>query len=131
MSYFIILLSCILLVCIDFIYLTLIKYAFTKQIQIIQRTKVKVNIYSVILCYIFLVFVINYFILQPKKSIWDAFLLGICIYGIYESTNMALFSRWYLYIAIIDTFWGGILFALTSYIIYTLIDYKLINNKYY
>jgi len=117
MSYiYTIIVSAVLLICIDFIYLNLIKNTFTKQIELIQKNKIKINIYSVILCYVFLVFAINYFVLQPKKSIWNAFLLGICIYGVYETTNLALFSQWSVYIAIIDTLWGGTLFALTTYI---------------
>ena len=94
MSYiYTIIVSAILLICIDFIYLNVIKNTFTKQIQMIQRSKIKTNIFSVMLCYVFLVFAINYFVLQPKKSVWDAFLLGICIYGVYETTNLSLFSQ--------------------------------------
>jgi len=113
-----IILSVVVLTCIDMVYLQLIKSLFMKQIQMIQRSKIQLNIYSTILCYVFLVFAINYFIIQPKKSAWDAFLLGICIYGVYETTNLSLFSQWSVNIAIIDTLWGGTLFALTTYITY-------------
>jgi uncharacterized membrane protein len=73
-----------------------------------------------ILCYLFLIAGINYFIIMPKRSVFDAFLLGIVIYGVYETTNFTLLNKWPLNIAIIDTLWGGILFALTTYITYAL-----------
>jgi uncharacterized membrane protein len=46
----------------------------------------------------------------------DAFLLGLVIYGVYETTNWALFSKWSPMSVIIDTLWGGILFAATTYV---------------
>jgi uncharacterized membrane protein len=47
----------------------------------------------------------------------DAFLLGIVIYGVYETTNYALFKDWSILTVIIDTLWGGTLFAITTYIV--------------
>jgi hypothetical protein len=69
------------------------------------------------LCYIFLIFALNYFIIQPKRSVNDAFFLGILIYGVYETTNYALFTKWSFLTVVIDTLWGGTLFALTTFII--------------
>jgi uncharacterized membrane protein len=60
---------------------------------------------------------INYFIIKPRRSVSDAFLLGIIIYGVYETTNLALFKNWSILTVIIDTLWGGILFATTTYIV--------------
>jgi uncharacterized membrane protein len=51
----------------------------------------------------------------------DAFLLGLVIYGTFDFTNMALFKKWSLTTSIIDTLWGGTLFALSTYIIKKLI----------
>lgn len=109
--------SAILLICIDFIYLNIIKKYFFKQIQIIQGSKPKINFLGALLCYIFLIVGINYFIIKPQKSVYDAFLLGIIIYGVYETTNYTVFDKWPVFIVVIDTLWGGILFALTTYII--------------
>jgi len=111
------LVSAILFVALDFFYLNLIKGIFTKQIQSIQGEPVKVNLLGVVLCYIFLIIGINYFIIGPNKSVSDAFLLGLVIYGVYETTNYALFKNWSTKILIIDTLWGGILFAITTFIV--------------
>jgi uncharacterized membrane protein len=90
---------------------------FDKQIQSVQGSAPKMNYLGAALCYIFLIVGINYFIIKPKKSVSDAFLLGIVIYGVYETTNYALLKNWSILTVIIDTLWGGILFAITTYII--------------
>lgn len=111
------LISAILFVVIDFVYLNLIKNYFTNQVKIVQGSPLKVNLLGVVLCYIFLIFGINYFIIRPKKSAYEAFLLGLLIYGVYETTNYALFSKWSILTVIMDTLWGGVLFALVTFII--------------
>jgi uncharacterized membrane protein len=109
--------SAIVFVTLDSIYLNFIKDYFSKQIELIQKTPIKINFIATLLSYLFLIFSINYFIIQPKRSIQDAFLLGLVIYGVFETTNMALFAKWSWTTVIIDTLWGGILFALTTTII--------------
>ena len=111
------LISAIVFISIDFIYLNLIKDFFNNQIKSIQGSEPKMNLLGAALCYIFLVIGINYFIIKPRKSVSDAFLLGIIIYGVYETTNYALLKNWSIITVIIDTLWGGILFATTTYIV--------------
>ena len=93
------------------------KIYFNNQIKLVQGSEPKVNYLGVALCYIFLIAGINYFIIKPRKSVNDAFLLGIVIYGVYETTNYALFKNWSILTVIIDTLWGGLLFAFTTYIV--------------
>ena len=111
------LISAIILITIDFVYLNVIKNYFLNQIQMVQGTQPKINYLGVALCYIFLIVGINYFIIKPHKSVSDAFLLGIVIYGVYETTNYALFKNWSILTVIMDTLWGGLLFASTTYVI--------------
>ena len=111
------LISAIVFVILDSIYLNLIKDYFGSQIKVIQGSPIKINYLATFICYIFLIFGLNYFIIKPNRSIQDAFLFGLIIYGVYETTNMALFSKWYWTTVFIDTLWGGTLFALTTLII--------------
>ena len=111
------LISAIVFITTDFIYLNVIKNYFFNQIKQVQGTEPKVNFLGVALCYIFLIAGINYFIIKPRKSVNDAFLLGIVIYGVYETTNYALFKNWSIITVIMDTLWGGLLFAFTTYIV--------------
>jgi uncharacterized membrane protein len=111
------LISAILFVVLDSIYLNLIKDYFLKQIYLVQKSPIKIDFLAILLCYMFLIFGINYFIIQPNRSILDAFILGIIIYGVYETTNKALLLKWSWLTVFMDTLWGGILFALTTYLI--------------
>jgi uncharacterized membrane protein len=119
---FLMLVSAIIFISIDFIYLNIMKSYFDNQVEKIQGTKIKMNLLGALLCYIFLIAGINYFIIKPRKSISDAFILGIIIYGVYETTNYALFKNWSILTVIMDTLWGGILFALTTYLVNLLRD---------
>ena len=104
----------------DFAFLYVMSSMFNKQIIAVQGSPVVFNAYATILCYIALIFGIYYFIIREKKSILDAFLLGIVIYAVYETTTLALLKNWAYKTAIIDTMWGGTLFALTTFIVYKL-----------
>jgi uncharacterized membrane protein len=114
---FLMLVSAIVFITTDFVYLNVIKDYFSNQIKLVQGSEPKVNFLGVALCYIFLIAGINYFIIKPRKSVNDAFLLGIVIYGVYETTNYALLKNWSIFTVFIDTLWGGLLFAFTTYIV--------------
>ena len=111
------LVSAIVFVCLDAAYLNYMKDYFNKQVQSVQGTKIQFNLLAAVICYIFLIYGLNYFIIRPKRSASDAFLLGLVIYGTYETTNWAIFTKWSPLSVIIDTLWGGILFALTTTIV--------------
>ena len=102
------------LVAIDFAYLTVIKGHFARQIAAVQGSPMVVNLFAAVATYVFLIFGLNYFIIRPKRSAWDAFLLGLVVYGVYDFTNLALLSKWQLFTALTDTLWGGTLFYLTT-----------------
>jgi len=111
------LISAIIFITTDYIYLNIVKDYFQNQIQKVQGSPIKLNFLGAAICYVFLIIGINYFIIKPHKSASEAFLLGLIIYGVYETTNYTLFKNWSIFTVIIDTLWGGILFATTTYII--------------
>lgn len=110
----------ILLVTIDSLYLYTIKDMFELQIAAVQRVSLQFRLSGAILCYLLLILGLYYFIILPKKSVMDAFLFGIVIYGVYETTNYTLLKKWKPEIVVIDTLWGGVLFAIVTSIIYKL-----------
>ena len=112
-------LSGIIMIVLDSIYLSNVgNNFFSPMIRNIQGTNLTINIYYAILCYLFLVLGLNYFIISQNKSLIDAFLLGILIYGVFETTSGAIFKNWKLIPSIIDTLWGGILFLSVTYLTY-------------
>lgn len=116
-----ILLPGIILVILDSIYLTANKKFFEEQVAAVQRVSLQPRLIGGVLCYFFLIFGLYHFILRTHSSPWNALLLGLVIYGVYESTNYLAFKKWKWQMVVIDTLWGGALFALT-----TLITYKFI-----
>lgn len=109
--------TAIFLILIDSIYLTLMKDYFNNQIKQVQGSPIQMNLYGTILCYILLIFGLYYFIIKDNRTLLDAFILGIVIYGVYELTTIALLKNWNVKTVIIDTLWGGILFVLTTYFV--------------
>ena len=109
------LLSAIVMLSLDFVYLSVMKSYFMNQVKNVQGSPLKLNYLGAAICYIFLIAGLNYFIIKPRKSVSDAFLLGLVIYGVYETTNYALFRNWSIISVLMDTLWGGLLFASTTY----------------
>lgn len=120
MFYFLLLISAVVLIVVDFVYLNVMHGYFDNQIRSIQGSSINMNYFGAILCYFFLIVGINYFIIFPRRSVTDAFLLGIIIYGVYETTNYTLLKNWTIQTVIIDTLWGGLLFAITTYVVNSL-----------
>jgi uncharacterized membrane protein len=114
---FFLLTSAVIFLSLDFVYLNLMKNYFNKQVQMVQGSPIKMNYLGAAICYLLLIIGIYYFIIKPRKPVSDAFLLGLVIYGVYETTNYALLKDWSIYSVIIDTAWGGILFATTTFIV--------------
>lgn len=110
-----ILLSAIIFVVIDSVYLTTISNYFNNQIILIQGSPLTMNFAGAIISYFFLIFGLYYFILREKRSIQDAFLFGLVIYMVYEATNKAIIKEWMWTTVLLDGLWGGILYALTTY----------------
>jgi uncharacterized membrane protein len=113
-------LSGLTLLLLDAVFLYMIAPIFQAQIIAVQGSPIQLNPLGAILSYVFLIFGLNYFILQEKRSVKDAFLLGLVIYGTYETTTLALLRKWRLQTAVIDTLWGGVLFGATTAIVYRL-----------
>jgi uncharacterized membrane protein len=106
------------LILLDLVYFYFMKSWFSNQILKIQGSSLQPNLVGAILCYISLTIGLYYFIIKDRRSIFDAFLLGIVIYSVYDLTNLALFRKWSPITVIIDSLWGGVLFGLTTSIIY-------------
>uniref|UniRef100_A0A6C0JH21 DUF2177 family protein n=1 Tax=viral metagenome TaxID=1070528 RepID=A0A6C0JH21_9ZZZZ len=115
-----IIISTIVLLVLDFTFLSVNKTAFENEVISVQRVIMRMNPVGAFFSYLFIIFAINYFILLKNRPVFEAAILGLIINGVYESTNYAIFKKWSANLAIMDTIWGGFLFALTTQITYTL-----------
>ena len=109
MKHFLLLYFIIILV--DSVYLYTMKTPFVKMIESIQNKNIKLRLYSIILCYLIVCTCIYNFLWKNKASYKEAFLLGCIIYGVFDTTNYALFRNWDITLSIVDTMWGGVLFS--------------------
>ena len=110
------------LLSLDAVYLSAMRDMFEIQIAAVQRVSLQFRTLGALLCYVFLITGLYYFIVKTRRSVADAFFLGIVIYGVYETTTYALLKQWKMKTVIMDTLWGGILFALTTWIVYFVSD---------
>jgi uncharacterized membrane protein len=126
----------VIILALDAVFLTLSKDLFARQVMLVQGTAMKVNIPSAAVCYVLIVLGLYYFVLRhiivPNATstaasiqtmrlgdgIRAAFFLGILVYGVYETTTLAILRNWSPMTAVIDTTWGGTLFALSAYLFY-------------
>ena len=98
---------------------------FGKMVKNIQKDDMQLNIFGAIGAYILMILAVYKFIIMERKSPSDAFILGLCIYGVFDFTNYAIFKKYNMLIGLLDMFWGGIL-----YYVVTWITYKVLRIKY-
>ena len=113
----------IIILIIDSIYLyTIGRALFVPTINRIQGNMINFDYRAALLCYLLLAYGLYHFIIKEKGKPREAFKLGLIIYGVYETTNMALFNEWKWDMVIVDSIWGGILFYLTTMVYYSISD---------
>ena len=101
----------------DSVYLYLTKSIYGQLVAKIQRTSLELKWAGAIIVYALLAIGLYIFILEPGKPLWQAALLGLVIYGVFDFTNYAMFKKYDLSIALMDMIWGSILFTSTTYIV--------------
>ena len=116
-KYRILIITAIVMLGFDIIYLTLSKNLFSSIVLNIQKQPLVLNYIGAIGAYISMVIALYYFIIRENKTTLEAGLLGACIYATFDFTNMAIFNNWSMKSTIIDISWGAILFMGTTYVV--------------
>ena len=70
-----------------------------------------VRLWGAIPVYIALAYIVTQVPNAPR-----AFLLGVCVYAVYDFTQIVTFDKYPLSFAIVDSLWGGVLMALSWWI---------------
>ena len=117
----VLLLSGIILIILDAIFIGFNATYFKEQVASVQRVALQVNYLGLVLCYFLLIAGLYYFVLRTHESPMYAFLLGLFVYGVFETTNLGLFKKWSLQTVLMDTVWGGVLFGTTTYLVYKIL----------
>ena len=107
-------LTAVILLLLDSVYLSWNRKFLESHMKTVQGEDMQIKTWSLIVCYIVIILGLYYFIIFPKRCSADAFLLGVFVYGVYETTNYSVLNRWSFDLVLLDTLWGGVLFALTN-----------------
>jgi len=76
------------------------------MIQTIQGSKITLRYFPALLVYLFMSYLLTF-----PTSYNEAFLMGACVYGVYDATNYATIKDYDPIFAVADTTWGGILLS--------------------
>jgi len=109
----------VILLILDTAFISMNYKAYSDQVVNIQRVVMNVKPIGAILSYAFIIGGLYYFIIRRNRPVWEAFLFGLVMYGVYDPTNYALLKKWNPYLAAMDTLWGGVLMATTTYLTYS------------
>lgn len=60
----------------------------------------------------FVVYLALAYLVTKTESVMEAFKVGMAVYAVYDFTNLAMFSKYPVAFALMDTVWGGVLMAL-------------------
>lgn len=110
----------------DAIWLTSMKPRYDALVKNIQGSSIESRLIPAILAYILMIIGLIYIIFENVKkdtsnnilliSFKYGFIFGLVVYGIFNSTNLAIFKGYSWSMAIIDTLWGSLLFFSATYI---------------
>jgi len=114
----------ITLLVLDFIWIAIyMGHQYKIQINDIQGEKMKPKPLQAIMAYILMIIGLNIFVLpnirkgyELQDSLKYGLIFGIVLYGVYDFTAGAVFKKWNMELAFIDTVWGGVVFFISAYI---------------
>lgn len=106
------------LLALDACFIGITKDIWYLQVASVQRVSMQPRILGAIVSYLCMTIGLWYFILRDRRSVWEAMLLGMVTIGVFDSTNYTIFKKWKWQMAVMDTLWGGALFAITTMVVY-------------
>lgn len=106
------------LLALDACFIGITKDIWYLQVASVQRVSMQPRILGAIVCYLCMTIGLWYFILRDRRSVWEAMLLGMVTIGVFDSTNYTIFKKWKWQMAVMDTLWGGVLFSITTMVVY-------------
>jgi uncharacterized membrane protein len=131
--YVAILLSISALLVLDFIYVASVTVFYKRSVKVIQRGEdMKLNVFLGILCYVIMIIGLIFIIITQlsrygslrslshinklKYALRFGGVVGFVIYGVFNTTNLAIFKRYSVPLAVIDIIWGSLLYTIATYV---------------
>lgn len=107
-------LAFVILLLVDFLYLSVISGPALRMFQAIQGSPVTFNYAAAAIVYVALAYLVT---LPSIDSAAKAAAVGAATYAVYDFTNLAIFRNYTVKFALMDTAWGGALFAIVHTIL--------------
>ena len=117
---------------VDYIWITINKTNYVRafsKVQCGQPVNVRIIYAAVVYLFMYMGFIM--FILpivkstrkhnQIEKLVFYSASFGAIVYGVFNFTNMALLQNYGIWIGIMDTVWGAVLYSITSCLLYFMI----------
>jgi len=102
----------ILLVVLDLPWLLATSSFAGSMVESIQGSPIEFRIWPAPVVYLALAY-----LMTKLKTPTEAFLSGLCVYAVYDFTNLSILKNYNPYFAVADSLWGGVLFASARYIL--------------
>ena len=80
----------LILVIVDAVYLYFVGSWAQTMVVKIQRVYSPVRYTSAAIVYLLLAAGLSYFIVEPKKNLWEAAVFGLVVYGVFDFTNITI-----------------------------------------
>lgn len=130
---FAVILAIFTLLVLDFVYVASVSLFYKKSIKHIQGgNDLQLRIVPAILCYAIMVIGLVFIILTQlsrygslrslsyknklKYALRFGGVLGFVVYGVFNTTNLAMFQRYSIPLAVIDIIWGTLLYTIATYV---------------
>ena len=119
-----IILSTFVLLALDFLWVYFgMRSRYKTLIPSIQNKQMSVNYGAAVCAYVLMVVGLQLFVIprldkdrKVLSSFTNGFIFGVVLYGVYNFTCGTVFENWDYSTALLDVFWGGMVYFLTSII---------------
>jgi len=106
----------------DFIWLNLNLAGHKKLFASVQGSPLNIRVIPALAVYVLIPFAIVYFAVNGARGLNDSAIrgaiLGACMYGLYDLTNLSTLKGWTYTMAITDTLWGTTVCAIAAWVAY-------------
>ena len=118
--------SAVLMLVMDAIWLSINKPMYSRLVQGIQGSEMRVKMVPALIAYIIMyvgmiVLVIPTILASKDNSLTNvikvAGTFGFSVYGIFNATNMAIFKNYSAVTAVLDTLWGTLLYTFVAFVV--------------
>ena len=106
------------LLSLDALYINTTKNFWGALVNKVQKSKMQTRPFAIIATYVILLFGLYSLIISKRRSPYEAAILGLAIYGVFELTNYSILKNWSIFAVIMDTLWGALVMYLTTLITY-------------